>query len=437
MSAHSTWPLRLLVVTLATMLLVAACSGGDSTPTPRDQSDPGGTPTPGLTPSPTPEPVAAFAGYDLALEQGTFWTYQWEHTDGSCAQRSGCSSRTDDGEFRITLGLSRTIEGVAMFELLVSGDAVSGADRDAPRDFAPRWRYMGVDGNRIVVSSGATLTTLFDGDTGVWAGSGYFTDRFEADELVEADDNEIVASGGFSDFPGFRAGSAARVGRASGQSLCELIAGERICPREEAFNASENEHYRAGIGPLAYAFDFSFSFTGGGFATSVSTKERLALVATSLRGDALPTPTPSPTPPPAEADEREPNDSTAQAQQTYIGQTVFGTIAAGDTFAGPEVRATIGGQALILQAEDHYRFTMAQQSNASIVLELDSGASVGLVLWDDATAQVVELAYTPLATRTTISASLAAGTYRVGVIAMDTPNGRVRYTLSVDAGTPA
>ena len=105
----------------------------------------------------------------------------------------------------------------------------------------------------------------------------------------------------------------------------------------------------------------------------------------------------------------------------------------GDAFAGPEVLATVDGERLILQAEDHYRFDLTRSIRVGIALQVEAGASVALVLWDDATGQVVQLAYTPLASLTTISAVLSAGGYRIGVIAMETPNGRVRYTLGVDA----
>ncbi len=436
-------PSRILALALTLLLIAAACSSGDAedgapgtTPSPTARA---GTGTPSPTPSPTATPtaaqgpVAAFAGYGLALEQGSFWTYRWEHTDGSCDQRRGCSSSTDEGEFNLALGTPRTIGGVTAYEIVVSGDSVSRADRDRPRDFAPRWRYFGVDGNRIVASNGAGLTTIFDGDTGAWAGSGYFTERFEADELVQASASQIGSGSDFAAWQGFRTGAVARVGRASSQSVCEVIAGERICPREEAFSASEAEHYREGVGPVAYEFDFTFSSSGGSFFSSSSTKERLALVASSLRGDAMPTPTPTATPPPSDVDEREPNDSTAQAQQLHVGQTLHGGIGAGDAFGGPEVRATIDGEALVLQAEDHYTFGLARSGAVTVTLSLSASAGVGLVVWDDASGEVVGLAYTPQATQSSISATLAAGTYRVGVIAFDALRGRVSYALSIEA----
>ena len=147
----------------------------------------------------------------------------------------------------------------------------------------------------------------------------------------------------------------------------------------------------------------------------------------------MPTPTPTAAPPPSNVAEREPNDSTAQEQQLHVGQTVRGDIAADDTFGGPEVRVTLDGEALVLQAEDHYAFALARSGAVTVTLLLGANANVGLVVWDDASGEVVGLAYTPQAAQSSVSATLAAGTYRVGVIAFDALPGRVSYALSIEA----
>lgn len=242
---------------------------------------PGG-PTPRATTS-TPEPE--FVGYALDLAEGDFWEYRWSYVDGSC-YRFKCSSDKDDGVFQLTLGEQREVEGVPVFELVVTGkSAVSVASET--RNFAPRWRYLGSIGERIVVSDGNTLTTLFDGGSGKWAGSGFFTGKFDVDELIVARSGSLGAGSEIADWPGVKLGPWESVGRSDSQSACEIIAGKRICPNEDTFSFTENEYYRPGIGPVAYQFRNSVSFDG--LTNTYSTTEWVALVASSLRGDAAPT----------------------------------------------------------------------------------------------------------------------------------------------------
>jgi len=255
--------------------------------------------------APTPTPATRFQGFDLDLSEGAFWEYRWAYTDRSCAQGSGCSTAEDDGVFAVTLGTERVVEGVTVYEVSVTGKSAVSLPKEN-RDFAPRWRYLGADGNRIVGSNGSTLTTIFDGATGKWAGSGYFTERFESDELLVAAKGSLSSSYEIADWPGVKQGPWVYVGRAASQSQCEMIEGLRICPREETFDFSESEYYRAGIGPVAYRFSHSASFSGGSFFSSYQTTEWVALVGSSLRGDvarvaATPTATPPsrPTRPPA------------------------------------------------------------------------------------------------------------------------------------------
>ncbi|MDA1215373.1 MAG: hypothetical protein O2812_00675 [Chloroflexi bacterium] len=127
------------------------------------------------------------------------------------------------------LGQPREIQGITAYETQVVGKH-EVALADANRDFAPRWRYLAVTGNRILGSQGSSYTVIFDGQTGKWAGSGFFTDRFNANELIEATPSTITQNDAFGAWPGVRTGPAINIGRASSQGLCETIAGERICP---------------------------------------------------------------------------------------------------------------------------------------------------------------------------------------------------------------
>lgn len=294
------------ITMLASVALIAACSSSDVSD-PTSEPDPGGgtigprvddapeAPTAEDTPTVTNTPAPKFSGYSLDLSEGDFWEYRWSYVDTSCF-RFQCSSDKDDGVFQVTLGSERAVEGVPVYAINVSGKSavdVSGENRE----FAPRWDYLGVDGDRIVVSNGFSLTTLFDGGTGKWAGSGYFTNRFNSDELISAGSGFMSTSSEIADWPGVAQGPWQSVGRSASQSECEIIAGERICPNTDSFSYTENEYYRPGIGPVAYQFRNSQSFSG--MENTFSTTEWVALTASSMRGDlAAPTPVPPPTPEP-------------------------------------------------------------------------------------------------------------------------------------------
>jgi hypothetical protein len=254
-----------------------------STPRP-NAADP--TATVAASRTPTAVPAALFTGYRLEIQEGTFWEYRWVYTDRTCAQGRGCSTEEDRGHFRVTLARPRTVDGVTLYELSVEGRSAVGSS-DARRDFAPRWRYLGVADDRIVVSSGSGLTTLFDAVTGKWAGSGYFADRFDSSELVNATRGNVPDLGEIPGWDAARIGPVEAVARASRQDVCEMIAGIQVCPREEAFSFTEGEYYLAGVGPLAYSFRNSASFSGGGFSSSYQTTESVALVGSSLRGDSI------------------------------------------------------------------------------------------------------------------------------------------------------
>ncbi|MEE8363948.1 MAG: hypothetical protein V3S18_07755 [Dehalococcoidia bacterium] len=301
---------------IAAALFAAVSCGGDTSEAPPPDGDatapaptqvaPGRSPassttatvTPGAVPPSSPTaavPAPKFTGFDLDLSEGTFWEYRWSYVDRSCAQGSGCSTDKDDGVFQVTLGAEKLVKEVPVYEVKVTGKSAV-AIKDTKRDFAPRWRYLGISGNQIVGSNGTSLTTLFDAGTGKWAGSGYFTERFDSDELVTARTGNLTGSYEIADWEGVLGGSWVFVGRAASQSQCEMIVGLRICPNEDTLNFTEAEYYRTGIGPLAYNFKNSMSFSGGGFFSSYDTTEWVALIASSLRGD-VPAPTPTPVPP--------------------------------------------------------------------------------------------------------------------------------------------
>ena len=230
-----------------------------------------------MPPPPSPTPSPQFSGFEFEIGEGDFWDYRWSTLDRSCAQGRGCSSDKDDGLFRITLGEAIRIQDEPAYKLEITGD---------PGSNAPPWRYLAVSDNKILGSSdGSSLVVLFDAQTGVWAGSGFFKTRFESDELAKASPGNIFEQETTASWSGFRTGPAFVVGRADSQSECETIAGYRICPRQESYSFTENEWFRPGIGAVAYRYQSSSSYSGGGFFSSYSSEENVGLVASSFRGD--------------------------------------------------------------------------------------------------------------------------------------------------------
>lgn len=289
---------------LLTVATVSVACGGSSEPASKDDSQTGssgseastGTATssrPTSTPTPTPEPVLKHPGMALDLEQGDFWDFRWEYADQSCAQGSGCRTNNEDGVFRVTLGVPKTIDRVEVYFIELSGRHL--ADEGAV-NLAPSWKYIGSDGTRLLASDGTSLVTIFDALDGEWIGGGFFS-RFGKRETHVARPGS-VSTQPFASWEGVRAGPAISVVRSDSESLCEVIEGRRICPRDQAFSVTENQYFREGIGPLGYNYRFSASFSGGGFFSSNSSEETVAVISTSLRGDVI-EPTPTALPPTA------------------------------------------------------------------------------------------------------------------------------------------
>ena len=410
---------------LLLVLLLSACSGEDS---PSATATPTASPTPESSPTPeaTSTPESLFSGYDLPLTQGAFWEYRWEYVDQSCAQGSGCSTDDDDGTFRVTLGAPRTVQGVQLFALNVSGKT-SVSISDARRDFAPGWDYLGVDGNRLVVSNGSSLTTLFDAVTGRWAGSGFFTDRFN-NKLVEASSRRITEDMNFGAWDGVETGPVQSVGWASSQSTCEIIIILRVCPNDEEFNFIEREYYREGIGPVAYTYSFSISFSGGGFFSSSRVDESLALVASSLRDGGAASATSGGT----GERESEPNDIPADAQLMQVGGAISGSVSSADSAL--TVTLALDGRRQQLRMHDYYRFELTSLTAVSIDLEISGPASdlnLGLLLWNEATNERVMHSLAPGVAAHRLKTELSPGAYRIGITGIDTQGGPVPYTLSI------
>ncbi len=289
-----------LVLATHVAILFVACGSSDEsqiddTRTPASKTTPSASPKATDTPSvPTATPTPALKHPDMALElkQGYFWDFRWEWTSQSCAQGRSCRNSEETGVFTVRLGEPRVVGGAEMFPITISGKHLADGGKV---DLAPGWKFIGTDGPLLLGSTGSSNVTIFDASDGEWTGGGFFL-RFSSNETHVASAGSISSSHPFAAWNGVRTGPAITVVRSDSQSMCNIVEGRRICPNDSSFSLSEIQFYRDEVGPLGYSYRYSASFSGGGFFSSSGSEERVALVASSLRGD-VPTPDPTPTPP--------------------------------------------------------------------------------------------------------------------------------------------
>ena len=112
----------LIAACFITSLFLVSCSSEDpdnTTMDPTQQED--DTPDdPNDNEDPEEEEGTVFDGFSLNLSTGDFWEYYWI-TEEVNASQSNVSASTDNGSFRVELGDSQTIAGVAAFAVNVTG----------------------------------------------------------------------------------------------------------------------------------------------------------------------------------------------------------------------------------------------------------------------------------------------------------------------------
>ncbi len=199
------------------------------------------------------------------LAQGATWTFAWNSTTLSFAQGSGTSSDADNGEFTVTLGAPVTIAGETAYPLTFTGDA---------GDFLPRWTHVAISANGSLLGStdGVNLQTVYNAETGNWVGGGFFIE-FASNESVGV--SAGIFDGEYNTVPALVASHS------SSDGGCETILGITLCD-DTTTRFSENEYYKAGIGPIGYDQDIFYSSDGGGFFTSTTIDRTVELVGTSL-----------------------------------------------------------------------------------------------------------------------------------------------------------
>lgn len=208
-------------------------------------------------------------GFQLEFSTGDFWEFYWFEEIVTSAQ-GDISTRTDNGSFRVTLKESRTIGQIEAFALEITGNNLEGYP-------GPRWTYLASQNNVLFGSlDGITLDTIFNAQDGVWKGGGFFASFDEeatVNVLSSEIENEFIETNGIA------------VSYQEGQTICEVIDGERICANDEAFTIRVNDFFKAGIGPIGYNLSRNVFDQGGGFTTTFDSRLEIGLAATSFSAD--------------------------------------------------------------------------------------------------------------------------------------------------------
>lgn len=395
----------------ALLLLFSSCGGGGGGSGGGAGSPPAGDDTGGEATGPP-----KFSGFNFSLKEGDFWEFLWDYELKSTTS-GGTTTTTDRGRFFVTLGAPKVINNITAYEVKITG---RGQSSESLEFSAPRWKYIAVANNQILGSEdGMSLSVIFDGRTGRWPGSGYFT-TFDAAVLFEAGVGSISNA--------YINEAAVKVEASASKDQCEFFPGiGTICGSDDPFSVTKQEFYKEGIGPIGYLREISQSF-GGSFPQAVTIKENIGMVAASLRGDALGLDL-----------EEEPNDSSSQAKSLGLASTTLGDIERNDPGeVHAAVAANLDNPDQILA--DWYQFTLDSSQTVTIDLSFedisaDIQADLDLYFFNSNLDKIGESLGDNSSTDNPterIQALLAVGTYYIGVQAFITPNGRIVYTLEVN-----
>lgn len=453
-------------------LLLAACGGGgggdgggDTSGTQPPPNQPPPNQPPPDQPPPDPPPTAAIGGFDFDFEQGDFWEYQWDYYESSFAMGSGGSSKTRRGRFRVTLGESVLIQGIEAFEVLVSG-----RNKVENEEFAPRWRYLAISDNNILGGeSAASLETIFDAQTGNWAGGGFFA-ALPAQTLIEATEGSINND--------YIEDACLVVEQSSSQDKCENFPGVGLICGDESYSHREREYYKAEVGPIGYYYYRAFEDCGGGFCSGGSWEYNVGLVHSSMLGDNLDydlevEPNNSmaeattidwnrgfwgdlideadygaATPFVANSVAESSNDSPRQPQLVDTPTVVNADVLVSDNGEHLEIRDFFGaGNNYSETVEDWYYFRLRESQTLRFVLDFpgSTDADLDILVIQDSEPpdqilavpdvlmgySVDDNAATGVAAEELVL-DLPAGSFWIAMDGYSTPSGRVSYTLNVD-----
>ena len=371
----------------------------------------------------TTKATQAFSGFDFTIASGNFWEYKWDYYDNSWAQGSSPSTTKDSGRFWVVLGSPITIQGVSAYPVQLYGKS-----RNTDKTFSPRWKYIAMaNGQMLGSTDGLTLTTFFDAMAGKWPGGGFFTTLGTTLSLGQV--------GTISTYNTYLTGTAIVTGRSSSQSQCEYFPGVGSICGDSSYTYTENEYFRANIGPVGYYYYNSFSDCGGNFCSGATWRHNVGLTASSLTGQANPL-----------VAESEPNDSPAAAQSLSKANPVIGVVSVSTTtnVGNTPITVTVvpdggGSVTMTTLVEDWYKFSLVSAATVTITLSFEGSptADLDVFLIDAAVTTLYgysvhdnQVAPKDQNERIIIS-NLPAGDYRIGVDAFLAP-GEVTYTVQLE-----
>ncbi len=460
--------LRNLFLIFIISLFVASCGGGSSSDSKDNNTDIIDDAT-GDPLGPDPDQPPAISGFEYPLAKGDFWEYGWDYQSSYFAAY-GSSSYNADSRFRITLGDPITVDGTQFYEMLLSGNTLA---RDS-KDLKPNGKYVAISDYQLIIleSDMVTEQVLFDAQTGVWPGSGFFTD-FPSSTLFEATlssiNNDYISQ------------TAYQVKESSSSSQCEYFSGiGTICGGDYNEDLVEREYYVVTLGPVGYYGHFSisdWSSSDGGWSSSNTTN--IGLIAASLRGDtvdydlevepnnqiaqatAITLPARIKGDNVSEDDlggttpvslgvvslsEIEPNDSPVVPQAIDIPSLLNGSAQVGDGSTSVDVQtAPSGGTNYTASFEDWYEVTLGTGKTLDVSLNFPAtGADLDMYLFSLENSSTVITHANSIEDNVAtgiyneqMSTYLTADTYYVAIDAYNTPSGNANYSLSLSTGDSA
>lgn len=446
---------------MAAIVTMISCGGGGGGGDGDDNSDTSGGDTgEGGQESP------AFTGFDFDLNQGYFWEYGWDYSSSYVASGSSSSSNYQ-GTFRVTLGPPVAMDDMTFYEMQISGTTDAGNRKN----LKPRGTYVAVSENKIVILAAdmTTIETLFDAQTGLWPGSGFFTE-FPTSTLFSA-----ILSTISNDYINE---SAYMVRESASESQCEYFPGYgNICGGDYNENMDEREYYIDSVGPAGYYAYFSmsdWSSPDGGWSASNTT--HIGLTASTLWNDSLDyTLEVEPNNQIAEATpiniparvkgkelsetylggttavsvglspitEIEPNDSPFSPQIVNLLSSITADVENGtDLFTSVTVSPSPGAPTYVATFEDWYEVTVGTGATLNANLDFPgTGADLDMYLFSLEPDNSVEIFASStddnvgLGTDSEeMSQFVPTDTYYIAVDAFVTPSGRADYTLEISTG---
>jgi hypothetical protein len=266
-----------IIIMLSIISFFASCGGGggggDTTGTADNSGGDDNTDTGGNV---------KYQGFNFSLEQGDFFEYGWDYYYSSASSGGSSEHLEQAGAFRISLGAPVTIDGVNFYLTSIKG--INGAKDEDDKDysFAPRWKYIAIDKNKMLGSTdGVQASVIFDAEKGYWAGGG-FLKAFASDKLIKATGPTSLVANDY-----IASSVALKVGESFNQSECEDYPGIGTICGDESHDYTESEYYIPNVGPALYYYYNSASYGGGGYYDSFTWIKHVGLIASSLRGDSI------------------------------------------------------------------------------------------------------------------------------------------------------